>query len=157
MSDINCTKLCRHWGRSQEECISDTDGVCKGRDGKEFRDYCDTRFPCIYPDKCTVADTGHGPEISCSKCFENACQCTVHQDVGNARGAHAARAPTPPIAPAQWSTTPPREPGIWFWRFVGDVAVHVAEIEGDDCEGYPFEYEGHPREWWPIQILEPPR
>ena len=55
MSAINCNRLCRHWGRSQEECISDTDGVCKGRDGKEFRDYCDTRFPCIYPDKCAVA------------------------------------------------------------------------------------------------------
>jgi len=55
MSAINCNRLCRHWGRSQEECISDTDGVCKGRDGIEFRDFCDTRFPCIYPDKCTVA------------------------------------------------------------------------------------------------------
>ena len=49
--DALCVKECTHWGRSQEECISDHDGLCKGKDGDLFRDYCDTRCACLYPAK----------------------------------------------------------------------------------------------------------
>jgi len=49
--DALCVKECTHWGRSQEECISDHDGLCKGKDGELFRDYCDTRCACLYPAK----------------------------------------------------------------------------------------------------------
>ena len=37
-----CIKKCIHWGRSQEDCISDTDGVCEATHG-----WCDTRFECV--------------------------------------------------------------------------------------------------------------
>lgn len=39
-----CIKKCIHWGRSQEDCISDTDGVCEATHG-----WCDTRFECVAP------------------------------------------------------------------------------------------------------------
>jgi len=61
-----------------------------------------------------------------------------------------------PVPAGEWTGERPKEPGFWFWRFVGDTVPHVVEIEADDCEGYPFEYEGRPREWWPVPISEPP-
>ena len=55
----------------------------------------------------------------------------------------------------EWTGEPPTEPGFWFWRFVGDTDAHVVELEAGE-EGYPFEFEGRPREWWPVPISEPP-
>jgi len=54
----------------------------------------------------------------------------------------------------EWMGEPPTEPGLWFWRFVGSTEVHVLELEDDDA-GYPFEFEGRPREYWPVRIPTP--
>lgn len=57
-----------------------------------------------------------------------------------------------------WTTTPPTEPGKWFWRFVGAVETHVSELD-DELHGDIFDFEdpAHPREWWPVRIEEPSR
>ena len=68
----------------------------------------------------------------------------------------------------KWSTTPPTEPGFWFWRVAGDppTGPRVAHLDyfGRRCDSRLFDDDkGEPLEfcdlieWWPVPIPEPPR
>ena len=100
-----------------------------------------------------------GSEVACAGIAHDvlsaadAVPTTNLADVSSSLVVEADAVPGPEV---EWTTEAPKEPGFWFWRFVGDTVPHVIELEGDDCEGYPFEFEGNPREWWPVPISEPP-
>lgn len=75
------------------------------------------------------------------------------------------------IGPApQWTTTPPTEPG-WYWyrvpydqselfivQVVEDCVTHKALYIDGDCD-VPLSIAdfGRDFEWWPVRIEEPPR
>jgi len=173
--DALCVKECTHWGRSQEECISDHDGLCKGKDGDLFRDYCDTRCACLYPAKrklpappLPIRAPGHG-QVTEEERVERAAAAvnrwlTIHgyfqiaeSEVACAGIAHdvlaaAAAVPGPEVG---WTTEPPKEPG-WYWtKYEADEYKEKPMVRQLMSNELPMPF-GKCRCWWPVPISEPP-
>jgi len=63
----------------------------------------------------------------------------------------------------QWTTTPPTEPGWYWWRFRDGDRVFPRQIIDRDARLIVLGSHGYDRpvnllggEWWPVRIDEPP-